>query len=101
MQIACKENVSNAKTMIIVLDIEVIEVENTMTEEQIENIKSQIIEMVKPVMKAIIQIYEKIKEILFKKWSKIYEYIKIYRRTKNKRIKKKQIAKIEKILQKY
>ncbi len=53
---------SNAKTMIIVLDIEVIEVENTMTEEQIENIKSQIIEMVKPVMKAIIQIYEKIKE---------------------------------------
>ncbi|MFQ9264476.1 MAG: hypothetical protein ACLR44_05205 [Clostridia bacterium] len=92
---------SNAKTMIIVLDIEVIEVENTMTEEQIENIKSQIIEMVKPVMKAIIQIYEKIKEILFKKWSKIYEYIKIYRRTKNKRIKKKQIAKIEKILQKY
>ena len=92
---------SNAKTMIIVLDIEVIEVENTMTEEQIENIKSQIIEMVKLVMKAIIQIYEKIKEILFKKWSKIYEYIKIYRRTKNKRIKKKQIAKIEKILQKY
>ncbi len=92
---------SNAKTMIIVLDIEVIEVENTMTEEQIENIKSQIIEMVKPVMKAIIQIYEKIKEILFEKWSKIYEYIKIYRRTKNKRIKKKQIAKIEKILQKY
>ncbi len=87
--------------MIIVLDIEVIEVENTMTEEQIENIKSQIIEMVKPVMKAIIQIYEKIKEILFEKWSKIYEYIKIYRRTKNKRIKKKQIAKIEKILQKY
>lgn len=75
--------------------------ENTMTEEQIESIKSQIIEMVKPVMKAIIQIYEKIKEILFKKWSKIYEYIKIYRRTKNKRIKKKQIAKIEKILQKY
>ena len=92
---------SNADTIIIVLDIEVIEVENTMTEEQIENIKSQIIEMVKPVMKAIIQIYEKIKEILFKKWSKIYEYIKIYRRTKNKRIKKKQIAKIEKILQKY
>ena len=72
-----------------------------MTEEQIENIKSQIIEMVKPVMKAIIQIYEKIKEILFEKWSKIYEYIRIYRRTKNKRIKKKQIAKIEKILQKY
>ena len=92
---------NNADTMIIVLDIEVIEVENTMTEEQIENIKSQIIEMVKPVMKAIIQIYEKIKEILFEKWSKIYEYIKIYRRTKNKRIKKKQIAKIEKILQKY
>lgn len=75
--------------------------ENTMTEEQMENIKSQIIEAVKPVIKVIMQIYEKIKEILFKRWPKIYEYIKIYRRTKNKRIKKKQITKIEKILQKY
>lgn len=75
--------------------------ENTMTEEQMENIKSQIIEAVKPVIKVIMQIYEKIKEILFKRWSKIYEYIKIHRRTKNKRIKKKQITKIEKILQKY
>ena len=55
-----------------------------MTEEQMENIKSQIIEAVKPVIKVIMQIYEKIKEILFKRWSKIYEYIKIYRRTKNK-----------------
>lgn len=72
-----------------------------MKEEQIEKIKRQIIEAVKPVMKVIMQIYEKIKEILFKKWPKIYEYIKIYRRTKNKRIKKKQITKIEKILQKY
>ena len=75
--------------------------ENTIMEEQIENIKRQIIEAVKQVMKAIMQIYEKIKEILFKRWSKIYEYIKIYRRTKNKRIKKKQITKIEKILQNY
>lgn len=75
--------------------------QNTMTEEQMENIKSQIIEAVKPVIKVIMQIYEKIREILFKRWSKIYEYIKIYRRTKNKRIKKKQITKIEKILQKY
>lgn len=87
--------------MIIVLDIEVIEVENTIMEEQIENIKRQVIEAVKQVMKVIMQIYEKIKEILFTRWSKIYEYIKIYRRTKNKRIKKKQITKIEKILQKY
>ena len=87
--------------MSIVLNIEVIKVENTIMEEQIENIKKQIIEVVKTVMKAIMQIYEKIKEILFKKWSKIYEYIKIYRRTKNKRIRKKQIAKIERILQKY
>lgn len=92
---------SNADIMSIVLNIEVIKVENTIMEEQIENIKKQIIEVVKPVMKAIMQIYEKIKEILFKKWSKIYEYIKIYRRTKNKRIRKKQIAKIERILQKY
>ena len=87
--------------MSIVLNIEVIKVENTIMEEQIENIKKQIIEVVKPVMKAIMQIYEKIKEILLKKWSKIYKYIKIYRRTKNKRIRKKQIAKIERILQKY
>lgn len=70
-------------------------------EEQIENIKRQVIEAVKQVMKVIMQIYKKIKEILFTRWSKIYEYIKIYRRTKNKRIKKKQITKIEKILQKY
>ena len=91
---------SNASIMIIVLDIEVIEVENIITEEQIENIKKQIIEAVKPVMKSIMEIYEKIKEILLKKWSKIYEYIKIYKRTKNKRIKKKQITKIEKVLQK-
>lgn len=75
--------------------------ENTIMEEQIENIKRQVIEAVKQVMKVIMQIYEKIKEILFTRWSKIYEYIKIYRRTKNKRIKKKQITKIEKILQKY
>ena len=101
MQIACKENVNNVDIMIIVLDIEVIEVKNTITEKQTENIKRQIIEAVKPIMETIMQIYEKIKEILLKKWSKIYEYIKIYRRTKNKRIKKKQITKIEKILQKY
>lgn len=90
-----------ADIIIIVLDIEVIEVKNIITEEQIENIKRQIIEAVKPIIEAIMQIYEKIKKILFKRWSKIYEYIKIYRRTKNKRIKKKQITKIEKILQKY
>lgn len=30
-----------------------------MTEEQMENIKSQIIEAVKPVIKVIMQIYEK------------------------------------------
>lgn len=65
-----------------------------------ENIKKQIIETIKIVMKMAIQIYEKIKEKLLKNWSKIYEYIKIYRSTKNKRIKKKQITKIEKILKK-
>lgn len=75
--------------------------ENTITEEQIENIKKAIIEVVKPVMEKIIQMYERIKKILSKKWPQIYKYIKIYRKTKNKRIKKKQITKIEKILQKY
>lgn len=74
---------------------------NTITEEQIENIKRQIIEAVKPIMETIMQVYEKIKEIFFKDWSEIYKYIKIYKRTKNKRIKKKQITKIIKILQKY
>jgi len=91
--------VNCAIELIIVLDIEVMEMENAITEEQIENIKKQIIEVVKSVMKTIMQIYEKVKEILFKNWSKIYKYIQIYRKTKNKRIKKKQIAKIEKILQ--
>ena len=70
-----RKNVSNADIMIIVLDIEVMEMENTITEEQIENIKGQIIEVVKPVMQTIMQIYEKVKEILFKNWSKIYKYI--------------------------
>lgn len=70
-------------------------------EKQIENIKRQIIEAVKPIIETTMQVYEKIKEILFKNWSQIYKYIKIYKRTKNKRIKKKQITKIEKILQKY
>ena len=70
MQIVCKEDVNNADIMSIVLDTEVIEVENTITEEQIEKIKRQIIEAVKPVMKTIMQIYKKIKEILFKKMVK-------------------------------
>ena len=74
---------------------------NTITEERIEDIKRQIIEATKLVMKITMQIYKKIKEILLKEWSKIYEYIKIYRKTRNKRIKKKQITKIEKIVQKY
>ena len=89
---------SNAGIMIIVLDMEVLNMENTISEEQIEKIKRQIIEAVKPVMKTIMQIYEKVKEILFKNWSRIYKYIQIYRRTKNKRIKKKQITKILQIL---
>lgn len=38
MQIVCKENVNNVDIMIIVLDIEVIEVKNTIIK-QIENIK--------------------------------------------------------------
>ena len=38
MQIVCKESASNANIMIIVLDIEVIEVKNTIIK-QIENIK--------------------------------------------------------------
>ena len=81
--------------------MEILEVKNTITEERIEDIKRQIIEATKLVMKITMQIYKKIKEILLKEWSKIYEYIKIYRKTRNKRIKKKQITKIEKIVQKY
>lgn len=81
---------------------------NTMTEEQMENIKSQIIEAVKPVIKVIMQIYENIKDYFVKLWLKLRTFIeeidkfyKIYKRTKNKRIQKKQISKIIKILQKY
>ena len=81
---------------------------NTMTEEQMENIKSQIIEVVKPVIKVIMQIYENIKDYFVKLWLKLRTFIeeidkfyKIYKRTKNKRIQKKQISKIIKILQKY
>ena len=94
--------------MIIVLDIEVIEVEDTITEEQIKNIKRQIIEAVKPVIEKIVQIYENIKDYFVKLWLKLRTFIeeidkfyKIYKRTKNKRIQKKQISKIIKILQKY
>lgn len=82
--------------------------ENTITEEQMENIKSQIIEAVKPVIKVIMQIYENIKDYFVKLWLKLRTFIeeidkfyKIYKRTKNKRIQKKQISKIIKILQKY
>lgn len=82
--------------------------ENTMTEEQMENIKSQIIEAVKPVIKVIMQIYENIKDYFVKLWLELRTFIeeidkfyKIYKRTKNKRIQKKQISKIIKILQKY
>ena len=79
-----------------------------MTEEQMENIKSQIIEVVKPVIKVIMQIQENIKDYFVKLWLKLRTFIeeidkfyKIYKRTKNKRIQKKQISKIIKILQKY
>ena len=82
--------------------------EDTITEEQIENIKRQIIEAVKPVIEKIVQIYENIKDYFVKLWLKLRTFIeeidkfyKIYKRTKNKRIQKKQISKIIKILQKY
>ena len=62
-----------------------------MTEEQMENIKSQIIEAVKPVIKVIMQIYENIKDYFVKLWLKLRTFIeeidkfyKIYKRTKNK-----------------
>lgn len=72
--------------------------ENTITEEQIENIKKQIIEEFKPV----IEICQKIKDILIEKWlelrkliekNKIDKYIKIYKRTKNRRIQKNRLQK--------
>ena len=40
MQIVCKEDVSNAGIMIIVLDMEVLNMENTISEEQIEKISN-------------------------------------------------------------
>ena len=80
--------------------------ENTIAEEQIENIKKAIIE----VAKFVIQIYERIKDCFVKLWlqlkafvekNKIDKFYKIYKRTKNRRIQKKQITKIIKLLQNY
>ena len=78
--------------------------ENTLTEEQIKKIREQLIEIIKPIVKSI-------KEMLIKNWLKlksfiekedrVNKYIKIYKKTKNRRIQKKQVAKIEKMLQKY
>lgn len=102
---------NNAGAMIIVLDIEVIKMENTLTEEQIKKIMEQLIEIIKPIVKSILEIYKKIKEMLIKNWLKlksfiekgdrVNKYIKIYKKTKNRRIQKKQVAKIVKMLQKY
>ena len=104
---------NNADIIIVVLDIEVIEVENTITEEQIENIKKQIIEVIeafKPIVESLLQVYEKMKDYFIKLWSELRTFIeqnkmdkiiKIYKRTKSRRIKKKQITKMIKILQNF
>lgn len=76
-----------------------------------KKIREQLIEIIKPIVKSILEIYKKIKEMLIKNWLKlksfiekedrVNKYIKIYKKTKNRRIQKKQVAKIVKMLQEY
>lgn len=73
-----------------------------LTQEQIENM----IEAFNRICDILKEVFEKIKEAFInfinsfdsKNMIKIYKYDKIYRRTHNKRIKKKQLKKIRELL---
>lgn len=96
-----------------VLDIEVAKVENTatLTEEQKQEIIDKFIEVFQTVSKAVEEVYNAIKEIIVKLWNdlkefitkeeKLKKYLKIYNRTNNNRIKKKQLQKIVKLFENY
>lgn len=77
--------------------------ENTinLTEEQQENL----VKIFQNLIEVFEQVWEKVKKIFIKLWKeiisknqKIKKYLSIYARTHNERIKRKQIAKIRKIL---
>lgn len=77
--------------------------ENTinLTEEQQENL----VKIFQNLIEVFEQVWEKVKKICIKLWKeiisknqKIKKYLSIYARTHNERIKRKQIAKIRKIL---
>lgn len=77
--------------------------ENTLTEEQIQDIKNalqKVIEISEKICRVIIelakQLWENLKQFILKN-EKAIKYIKIYNKTHNNRIKKKQITKIIKL----
>ena len=80
-----------------------------LTQEQVNNVIeafNKICEIVKEVFERIKEVFERIKEAFnnfinsfdTKKMIKILKYDRIYRRTHNKRIKKKQLKKIKELL---
>lgn len=84
--------------------------ENTLTEEQAQQINEVIenlIESLEPIFEALRKICEEIKDFLVETWlnlkefieknEKVKKYFKIYNKTHNQRIKKKQITKIIKL----
>ena len=74
-----------------------------LTQEQIDNLIdafNKVAEVVKEVWKKIKEVFtEFINNINFEELNKINKYSKIYMRTHNQRIKKKQICKILKLLE--
>lgn len=79
----------------------------TLTEEQEQKIMDKFIEVCQQIIKSVEKVWNTIKEIVVKLWNnlkdfitrheKVKKYLKIYNRTNNNRIKKKQITKILKI----
>ena len=74
--------------------------ENILTDEQKQNIINAFNEIYDNLKRIVIQLWEDIKEFLLKN-DKVNKYLKIYNRTHNNRIKKKQITKIAKLYKKY
>lgn len=79
-----------------------------LAEQQKQEMIDRLTEELQPVLKAVEEVLNDIKEIFIQLWKslkvfleknkKCIKYMKIYNRTHNQRIKKKQIAKILKLL---
>ena len=79
-----------------------------LTEQQKQEIIDKLTETFQSVFKIVEEVYNAIKEVITQLWrnlkvfleknKKCIKYMKIYNRTHNQRIKKKQIAKILKLL---